>query len=366
MGLYSKFSLVSDSVDIICTIDGMGVSSITDLSYTHSVNSARMVSITLANIDTRSIARIGARVVLSVGRNDVKRGTTHQLDFTGIVVEASPSIDVTTILVADYVTFLQNSEYVNYKLSDIVGHDLYFLAADACNYRDIDTSTLLKGSGIMATEEMNLEGLQTRREFIDKCFENMEAFVNDSEHNEVVVVKWRYGILRDNIMDFWLEDPKNKKFVRPILTVSETSNNLIGDGLVTSVDSTQIVNSATYQSSIDPTIFATVTDEDSVRRFGVKSKLYQSNIKSTGDLETLAYEAVTLFKEPTFSYNITMTNGEHISLGDYIKIKNIAYEEEEVLPVVEVSHTFGDSIQSNIVVGKPELTLKQYIEEGLR
>ena len=359
----TRFKLVSDLIDIICTIDDVPVSALLEIQYSHTINAGRTVSIAIDSSQQRTLARLGARIDLKVGQNDVTIKDSHNLDFTGIIVEASPSVEFTTFTAVDFVTFLQTSEYVDYKNNDIVGEDLYFLAAEACNYKGIDTSRLLKGSGIIATEDMKLAGLQTRRQFLDKCFTNMEAFVNDTEHNEVVVVAWRYAIKRNNIMDFWLEDPLNKRYYMPVMTVSEQSSNLVGDGLVTSVDITQVVNSATYQSNTDSTKFATVTDSDSVRRFGVRSRLYKVD---TGDLEMLAYQTVTRFKEPTFDYSITLKNAEHITVGDYIKVRNIAYEKEETLPVVQVTHSFTDNITTQITLGKPELTLKEYIEAGLQ
>lgn len=359
----TRFKLVSDLIDIICTIDDVPVSALLEIQYSHTINAGRTVSIAIDSSQQRTLARLGARIDLKVGQNDVTIKDSHNLDFTGIIVEASPSVEFTTFTAVDFVTFLQTSEYVDYKNNDIVGEDLYFLAAEACNYKGIDTSRLLKGSGIIATEEMGLAGLQTRRQFLDKCFTNMEQFVNDTEHNDVVVVAWRYAIKRNNIMDFWLEDPLNKRYYMPVMTVSENSSNLVGDGLVTSVDITQVVNSATYQSSSDSTKFATVTDSDSVRRFGVRSRLYKVD---TGDLEMLAYQAVTRFKEPTFDYTITLKNAEHITVGDYIKVRNLAYEKEETLPVVQVTHSFTDNITTQITLGKPELTLKEYIEAGLQ
>jgi len=361
----TRYKLVSDLIDIICEIDGVPISSITALEYSHTINAGRTVTIALSSLDQKQLARLGAKVTLKVGQNDVTLADSHNLDFMGVVVEASPSIDITIITAVDYVTFLQTSEYVDYKLSDIVGQDLYFLAADACNYKEIDTSNLLKGSGIIATEEMQLEGLQTRRQFLDKCFTNMEAFIDNTEHNEVTVVKWRYAIKRNKVMDFWLEDPSNKRYEMPILILSDKSRDLVGDGLVTKTDITQVVNSATYQSTKDPAIYVTVTDDDSVRRFGVRSKLYKVEDDQKGILEMLAYQVVTRLKEPTFNYDVTLKNAEHITVGDYIKIKNIAYEKEETLPVVKVQHSFTDNITSKITLGRPELTLKEYIELNL-
>ena len=361
----TRYKLVSDLIDIICEIDGVPIASVTNIEYNHTVNAGRIVSIALASLDQIQLARLGAKVVLKVGRNDVTRADSHNLDFMGVVVEAKPSIDVTIITVVDYVTFLQTSEYVDYKTSDIVGQDLYFLAADACDYKGIDVSILKKGSGIIATEEMELEGLQTRRQFMDKCFTNMEVFLDNSEHNEVAVARWRYAIKRNTVMDFWLEDPSSKRYEMPVMTISDKSPNLVGDGLVTSIDITQVVNSATYQSTKDSTIYATVTDDDSVRRFGIRGKLYQVEEDEKGKLELLAYQAVTRFKEPTFNYSVTLKDAEHITVGDYIKINNIAYEQEETLPVVKVLHSFTDSIVSKITLGTPELTLKEYIELNL-
>ena len=362
----TRYKLVSDLIDLICEIDDVPIASVTEIEYSHTVNAGRTVSISLASLDQRLLARVGAKVILKVGQNDVTQVDSHNLDFIGIIVEVSPSIDVTTITAVDYITFLQTSEYVDYKLGDIIGNDLYFLAADACDYKDIDVSTLKKGSGIMATEDMKLEGLQTRREFMDKCFKNMEVFLDDSEHNNVAVGVWRYAIKRNRVMDFWFEDPTNRKYQTAAMVISEKSPNLVGNGLVSGIDITQLVNSATYQSSSDSTIYATVTDNDSVRRFGVRSELYQVDIDEKGKLEMLAYQAVTRFKEPTFDYNITLKNAEHITVGDYIKINNIAYEKEETLPVVKVLHSFSDSIVSRITLGTPELTLKEYIEAGLQ
>tara|TARA_R100001463_G_scaffold127506_1_gene185623 strand:- start:385 stop:1482 length:1098 start_codon:yes stop_codon:yes gene_type:complete len=361
----TRYKLVSDLIDLICEIDGVPIPSVTSIEYTHEVNAGRTVSISMANLDQRQVARLGAIITLKVGQNDVTQDDSHNLDFTGIIVQASPSIQTTTVVAIDYITFLQTSEYIEYKNSDIVGQDLYFLAADACNYKNIDTSILLKGSGIMATEAMELDGLQTRRQFLDKCFENMEVFLDDSEHNQVAVGVWRYAIKRNRVMDFWFEDPTNKKYQTAIMSISEKSPNLIGDGLITNIDITQIVNSATYHNNTDSSIYATVTDNDSVRRYGIRSKLFPSSLDEKGKLEMLAYQVVTRFKEPTFDYEITLKDAEHITVGDYIKIKNIAYEKEETLPVVKVFHSFTDTIVSKITVGNPERSLKDYIEIGL-
>mgnify|MGYP006406995141 FL=1 len=362
MPVVLKDKLVSDSVDVICEIDGIPIESITAITYKHVVDAAQRVTITIDNVGTRLIARLGGIVVLKAGRNDRQRTTSHNLDFTGTIVEVSPSVNVSQIVAMDYITFLHTSELVEYKAQDLIGEDLYLLAADACDYKDIDTTYLKEGSGIEATAVMALEGLQTRRQFIDKCFKNMVEVKTGDNHPEDVAVQWRYAIRRNNVMDFWLEDPTNTKYTYPIATFSEHSNNLVGAGLTSKMDITQVVNSATYQSSTNPEIYGTMTDDDGVRRFGVRSKLFKHDSENQAVLEKLAYETVIRSNKPTITYNISMTNGEHISIGDYVRIKEISFDIDVVLPVVEVNHLIGEAITSRIVVGTPELTTVEYIE----
>lgn len=352
--------LVTDNLDIECKIDGVPFSYITGLSYTHVVDSARIVKIRIGGIEPIANLHIGSNVILKAGRGE----TTHNLDFIGIVTQINPSFTESEITAVDYVTHLQTSEIVNYKEQDLLGKDLYYLAADACNYKDIDTSQLLEGSGIKATRDMGLAGLQTRRRFIKKCFDFLTPIVKTDDYSEVVALQWRYGIRRNNVMDFWLEDHKNFK-TEPILTITESNNTLTGAGIVSNINSTQIVNSATYLSSVDDDIFVTVSDEDSIERCGVYGKLFMSNSERLDRLEELAYTTVLLHKEPTVIYNIVINNGEYITLGDYINVKVATHNKGILLPVVQVSHVITDRVESVITLGSPELSIVEYISGSL-
>lgn len=356
MPVVLRDKLVSDYIDIECEVDGIPFNYITQLDYRHVVNSARLVKIGVGGIEPISMVALGSIISLKAGRGE----TTHNLDFLGVVVQVSPSYTQSEITVVDYITYLQTSELVDYKQQDLIGEDLYYLASVACNYKDIDVSELTEGSGIKATADMDLAGLQTRRQFIDKCFRYLMKVAEDTSHPTVAAVPWRYGIRRNKIMDFWLEDPTNLKS-KPVLTVSDISENLTGPGIVAKIDTTQMVNSATFQSSANPDVYATITDNDSVARHGIHAKLYKLNTTRHDRLQELAYTTVLRHKEPTTTYRIVMTHGEYITLGDYIRIKVTSFNKDVLLPVVDMSHTITDKVESIITVGTPELSISQYI-----
>tara|TARA_R100001463_G_scaffold123627_1_gene180404 strand:- start:342 stop:1424 length:1083 start_codon:yes stop_codon:yes gene_type:complete len=352
--------LVTDNLDIECKIDDVPFSYITGLSYKHIVDAARVVKIRIGGIEPIANLHIGSEVILKAGRGE----TTHNLDFIGIVTQINPSFTESEITAVDYITHLQSSEIVNYKEQDLIGKDLYYLAADACNYKNIDTSQLLEGSGIKATRDMGLSGFQSRRRFIKKCFDFLTPINKTDEYSEAVALQWRYGIRRNNVMDFWLEDHKNFKS-EPILTITENNNTLTGPGIVSDINSTQMINSATYLSSVNTDVFATASDEDSIERHGVYGKLYTSTSERLDRLEELAYTTILLHKEPTVTYNIMMNNGEYIMLGDYIKVKVSTHDKGILLPVVQLSHVITDRVESIITVGTPELSITEYISSSL-
>ena len=353
-------NLVTDNLDIECEIDGIPFSFITGLSYNHVVDAARTVKIRIGCMEPVTNLRIGSEITLKAGRGE----TTHNLDFKGVVTQIMPSFAESEIVSVDYVTHLQTSEIVNYKEQDLLGKDLYYLAADACNYKGIDTSELLEGSGIKATKDMGLAGFQTRRRFIKKCFDYLTPVVKSNDYSEVVALQWRYAIRRNNVMDFWLEDHKNFKS-EPVLTITETNNTLIGPGVVSNINSTQMVNSATYLSSVDSNVFVTISDEDSIEKHGIKGKLVLNTSERLDRLEELAYINVLLHKTPTVTYRITMNNAEYITLGDYIKINIESFGKDILLPVVQVNHVITDRVESTIVVGTPELSITEYISSSL-
>ena len=356
MSTLERNNLFSDIIDIECFVDNIPFPFITGIDFDHKVDAARVVKVFVGGIESTSLLRIGSNITIKVGTNE----TNHNLDFQGIITEINPSYNESSFTAFDLVTQLQSSEIVEYKRNDVIGEDLYMLASNACNYKDIDTSELVEGRGILATDDMDLTGLMTRRNFVDKCFRYLVDVRDDNFHKSVVALQWRYAIRRNNIMDFWLEDPTNLT-TKPLMTVSDDSNFLIGEGVLANINSSTMVNSATYQSSKDPSLFVTVTDDDSVARHGVYGKVFKLSPSRRDRLEELAYQTVLLHKEPTLTYNIVMNGGEHITLGDYIEVKVPTLGKKEILPVVAVKHTFTDSVSSTITLGNPSLSIAQLI-----
>ena len=355
MSIVHKGSLATN-LDINCQIDGEAFPYVVALSYTHVVNGGRRVAVEFAGHHISEVSPLGSRLTLKIG----KGVATHNLDFEGTIYQTKPQINGGSFMAMDYIGQLARSELVDYKEQDIIGKDLYYLAADAANYKDVNTDELTEGSGIFATKDMDLAGLMSRKDFIDNCFRYMVEVINDDYHDSPSTIIWRYAIRRNNILDFYKEDSNNTS-IGFKMQVSEGDSNLLGKGILATIDTSKLVNSATYQSSIDSTIHATVTDEDSVERNGVAGRLYQFRTDRRDRLEELAYQTVLLHKEPTHIYKMQLSNAEHLTLGDYVKV-SVPYLKDVILPVVEVRHVIRESIDSYITLGTPEVSISELIK----
>ena len=355
MSIVHKGSLATN-LDIDCQINDEAFPYVVALSYTHMLNGSRRVAIEFIGHHISEVSPLGSKLTLKVGHGKA----SHNLDFEGTIYQTRPKINGGTFMATDYVSQLARSELVDYKEQDIIGKDLYYLAADAANYKDVNTDELTEGSGIIATKDMDLAGLMSRKDFIDNCFRYMVEVVSDDYHEGASAVVWRYAIRRNNMLEFFKEDSNNTS-IGFKMKVSEKNNNLLGRGIVANIDSSKLVNSATYQSSIDPTIQATVTDEDSVERNGIAGKLYQFKTSRYDRLEELAYQTVLLHKEPTLIYQMQLSNAEHLTLGDYVKV-SVPYLKDVILPVVDVRHVIRESIDSYITLGTPEVSISELIK----
>jgi len=343
------------NLEIDCQINGKPFPYVTALSYTHIINGGRRVAVEFGGRYSAETTPLGAEITLKIGKGIA----AHNLDFYGFIYEVDPRVSGGSFAAMDSITQLARSELVEYKEQDIIGKDLYYLAASAANYKEVNTDNLTEGSGLFATSDMDLTGLKTRKEFIDECFSNMVEIVNDDYHDSPTAVVWRYAIRRNNILDFYKEDSTNTSLGFK-MEVSEGSSDLLGKGVLATIDGSKIVNSATFQSSLDSTIHATVTDEDSVERNGVAGKLYQFKSTEYDRLEELAYKTVLLHKEPTIMYKMQLSNAEHLTLGDYVKVTAPSLK-DVVLPVVEVRHRIRESIESYITLGTSEISVVDLI-----
>ncbi len=351
-------TISADALDIEATIDGNQFLTISKILYKSAVNEPRSVTLQISDKESLLKARLGAELVITAGRGNA----IHNLEFKGIVKVIKPGNQTHTIVALDRITSLATSEYVFYKDSDLIGEDLYYLIVDAADYRDINVTNALGGSGIIATKEMNLGGLQKRKDFIDKCMEYMIKSYNDSFHKKTDFLRYNYAIRSGNLFDLYLTDYKRID-AQPVLTIKEDNANITGEGIVAQIDTTRLYNSVTAQSKSDSTLFETVSDESSIKRYGPNSTLITVDTTNRDKLEDAAYDVLQAFSTPTYSYTITMHNSEWLGLGDLIALDVPMLEKDIVLPVVAYETELGNTIVTKLTVGEPTLTLKDFVRQ---
>ena len=350
-----------NTFDLQIKIDGILIDSWSELTYVAKVNSARAISFIAHGHVPQEALQLGSIIEVKAGIG-IHAPTTDLLYFKGIIKTLRPSFDKVGITAVDYITHLATSEYINYKIEDSHGHDLYYLAANAADYKDIDISGLTAGASIIANKDTinsQLTGLMTRKEFIDSCFNNMTVSKRTADYPANTFLKWKYAIRSGTVLDFFLPDAADTT-ATPVFTFNKDNNN-ISQSMVGSVDTTKIVNSATFVSSSDKSIFETYTDTSSVNTFGVSSRLITFDTTRRDRLEQLAYQYVEQNKFPTISYTIQINTLETINLGDIVKIEVPSLERSDILPVEEYSLFLGEGIKATYTLGEKRLTTNQIL-----
>ena len=349
---------LAEQIEIEATIDGNQFLTISKVLYKATVNEPRSVTIQISDKESLLKARLGGVLKIKIGRGD----TIHNLEFEGIIKVIKPSNQTHTIVAMDRLTSLSTSEFRDFKQSDIVGQDLYFLITDAANYRDINVSDALGGSGIIANKDMGLAGLQKRKDFIDKCMEFMLRSYDDNFHDNTDFLRYRYAIRSGNKFDLYLSDHKSKA-AQAVVKISEDNANITGQGIVAQIDTTRLFNSVTAQSKNDATVFETVNDESSIKQYGPSSTLITLDTTNRGILENIAYETLQAFSTPTVSYAIPMHNAEWLGLGDLVQLDVPMLEKDVILPVVAYETEIGDTLVTKLTLGEPELNLKDFVRQ---
>jgi hypothetical protein len=350
--------VLAEQLEITATVDGNQVLTISKALYKAAVNEPRAVTIQVSDKASLLKCRLGAVLKIEIGRG----GGIHNLNFEGIIKVIKPGNQTHTIVAIDRITSLATSEYHNFKESNIVGQDLYFLIKDAADYRDIDVTDTLLGSTLIATKEMGLAGLQKRKDFIDKCMEFMITSFDDDFHDNTDFLRYNYAIRSGNKFDIYLADFKHKG-IQPVLTISEDDANITGEGIVAQIDTTRLYNSITAQSKSDATIFETVSNEQSIKQYGPSSALITLDTTNRGILENTAYETLQSYSTPTVSYAITMHNAEWLGLGDLVQLDVPMLEKDVILPVVAYETEIGDTLVTKLTLGEPELNLKDFVRQ---
>jgi hypothetical protein len=327
----------------------------------HGVNAARSVTLSFAGSDALELCKLGGILKVSWSRGNLSN-LVDDKEFIGVIKSIQPKGTVSTLTALDYTTFLAESQYIYYKSQDYIGQDLYFAAADACNYKGIDVSRLVQGSGIFVTKDMNLFGWKTRKEFMDACFDEMKVLVNDVHHPTNTIRQWQYAIREGKKMDFFLPDPKNVTLDYTYTSLSEANNNLIEEGLVSKIDTTKLINAITVVSSSSETTYAQLEDSHSQSSYGVTGKFIKYKSANKGELEDVAYKVLNRFKEPTISYTVSLANLDNLDLGDNVKIDMPVLPKSVIETVVGYEVSFGETIATRYVIGQPRLTPQEFID----
>jgi len=341
------------------TVDGVGFPYATQGKLTHKTNKSRVFACSFVGKEALEMCRVGSIVEVNWGRGNL----TNLIDdkkFIGVIKDLRPS-EKGSFIAFDYTTFLARSQYTYYKLEDYIGQDLYFAAADACDYKGIDTSRLIQGSGIFITENMNLFGWKTRKEFIDACFNEMKVLVDDDRHPANTIKQWQYAIRTGKVMDFFLPDVDNT-IPYPDITLSIDNNNIIDEKIISHVDISRLINAVTVASKDDETIYAQLEDAGSQDKHGVISYFLQYPSSDKNELEDVAYKLISQYKNPSMAYSVSLTNSDNLDLGSVIKIDMAALPSSTIKTIIEYDIELGNEVKTRYKIGVPQLSISEYID----
>lgn len=361
--------LLSNSASISVVINDTETLAISELTYSQSINAARKAEFKVDSLEEATKCSIGSKVVIVVGRvppNDatVAKGTynwghgyTHYYHFEGIIRKVMPTAKGAVVSAGDYIALLNTSAYVNYKAEDVIGRDLFTLAADAANISEIDTTNLLGGIGIAATDEMGLTGLKTRKQFMDNCFFNAISIETDSSkyHDAINPVYWQYGIRHGKVLDFFKIDSSNVH-VKPALKVTLDNNSAYN--VTPTIDTQRLINSLTIEST-KANFHYTYTDESSVSRYGVNSQLVSTPSTKREEIELAAFELVSRFNKPSIKYDVELPNNEAFCLGEYVEV-TMPLLGTQLLPIQTIKVNFNTGI-TTLTCGEKALSIPELV-----
>ena len=365
--------LLSNSASISVVVNNTETLTVSELTYDQRNNAARKIQLKVDSLEEATKCSIGSKLVILVGRvppNDytVGKGSynfgqnyTHYYHFEGIVRKVMPTARGAVITAGDYITLLNTSTIVEYKEEDIIGRDLFILAADAASITEIDTTNLLGGCGIVATKEMGLAGLKTRKQFMDLCFANMISIVTDSTkyHHAINPTYWQYNIRHSNVMDFYKLDPSNVH-IKPALKVTLDSNNAYN--LTPTIDTQRLVNSITIENTTTGFHY-TYTDESSVSNYGVNSQLVSTSNTQREKIEMAAFEIVSRFNTPSIKYAIELPNNEAFCIGEYVEV-SMPLLGTQVLPIQAIKVNFNTG-KAVLTAGEKVLSIPELVRRLL-
>ena len=350
--------VLADTLNLSIHINDQPVE-ITALEYKAKADNARQITFQVYGAECTHHLFIGAKVKVTAGRER----EVSNLGFKGLVKQITPNPKGATVMAVDYVTSLATSDLVDYLEADILGRDLYFLAVNAMNISEIDVSDLKLGSPVRATPSMGLTGVQTRKSFIQKCFDNMYYLAEGANYNSVLnLVYYNYAIHAENKMSIFKIDTENI-LAEPVLKISLTNNSI--EDLVAILDTTKLVNSYTVTSSENDKMKYTYKNNDSIRKHGVVSKTDKVNTDNFPVIANTTQKYVEQNKNPSLNFSFTIRNAEHLSIGDLVEVNHPLLEQSALLPISEYNISFKNGIKTTVTLGRKRLTLGESISKIL-
>tara|TARA_R100000458_G_scaffold17780_1_gene15428 strand:+ start:321 stop:1526 length:1206 start_codon:yes stop_codon:yes gene_type:complete len=393
---YGANQYVNEFYNIRATVDGIELPFIVSLTFKHKVNSARTAIVTIENREALEMLRVGGELTISFGLSDAyankiiayEEGTSQGLvgspspnDFYGKIKIIKPGLQKTTFTALDLISGLATSRIDNIQYQDYGQQDMYMVAKDICDYQGIDVSHLdsTMKYGMNVTEgklnkQYNIFGYQTRKSFLDKLFNLMSFNPNDTDQykssttpsatnmsDPYPFVEFYYAIRQGKQMDFFAPNRYDKR-AKPVLKIGPNEANIVGAGLVGSIDASKIINSVTISSDSNPARKVTVEDGSSIKNYGVSARNFEFKDADTTTMNEAAHSILNKFKEPTKTYTIELTGAEWVQLGDLVEISSPLLGTKELFPVVEKEISVTNSVKTRLAIGSASLEPKELLE----
>ena len=393
---YGANQYVNELYNIRATIDGIELPGIVALNFKHKVNSSRIATITLESREGLEMMRIGGVLKINFCLSDAyankmishEEGTTLGLipftlpnDFYGRIKVIRPSLKTTSVTAMDLVSDLATSTMENIQWRDYGSQDMYFVAKDICDYKDLDISLLNETTKYGPTQDQgildhgfNIYGVQTRKSFLDKLFDLMSFNPQDTAlfrtgttpsgtymSDPLPFIQFYYAIRQGKKMEFFAPNRFDKRN-QPVLKIGPNEANVVGEGLVGQIDSSNLVNSVTIAAKDDATKVVTLEDESSINKHGVFAQNFTFNTNNTNRMKEFAYTLIQKYREPTNTYKIQLTGAEWVQLGDLVEITSPIMGTKELFPVIEKELSVSDSVVTKLTVGDRSISTKKLLE----
>ena len=393
---YGANQYVNELYNIRATIDGIELLGVISLNFKQKVNSSRVVTLTFESRQSLEMLRIGGIITVNFGLSDayankmisVEEGTNqgnlhtpYPNDFYGKIKVIRPSLKTTTVTAMDLVSDLATSTINDIQWKDYGSQDMYMVARDICDYNDIDTSLLDESTKYGQNDEasklkpdFNIYGVQTRSSFLNKLFDLMNfnpldttLFTSSTGKKEAYMidplpfVEFFYAIRQGKRIEFFAPNRFDKRN-KPVLKIGPNEANIIGNGLVGQIDSSNLINSVTVVSKDDSNKLVTLEDSSSIEKHGEYAKSFTFTSNNTNRMKEFAYTLIQKFKEPTKTYKIELLGSEWVQLGDLVEITSPIMGTKELFPVIEKEMSVSDNITTRLAVGSRSISTKKLLE----